>query len=70
MTPIQFETELRGEAALVLPPEVLAKLPESGKAKVLILVDGDSEDEAWRRASYEQFLKDESPEDAIYDDYP
>jgi hypothetical protein len=70
MTPIQFETELKGESALVLPPEVLAKLPKSGKAKVLVLVEGDSEDDEWRRASYEQFMKDDSPEDAVYDAYP
>ncbi len=70
MTSIQFETELSGESALVLPPEVLAKLPKSGKAKVLVLVEGDLEDDEWRRASYEQFMKDDSPEDAIYDAYP
>jgi hypothetical protein len=70
MSPIQFETELRGEPALVLPPEVLAQLPKSGRAKVLVLVEDDLEDEAWRRASYEQFMKDDSPEDAVYDAYP
>ncbi|MCI0492690.1 MAG: hypothetical protein L0Z07_07120 [Planctomycetes bacterium] len=70
MSPIQFETELRGEPALVLPPEVFAQLPKSGRAKVLVLVEDDPEDEAWRRASYEQFMKDDSPEDAVYDAYP
>lgn len=70
MTPIQFETELRGEAVLVLPPEVLAQLPKSGRAKVLVLVQGDQENDEWRRASYEQFMQDDSPEDAVYDAYP
>jgi hypothetical protein len=69
MTPIQFETELRGEPALVLPPEVLAKLPKSGRAKVLVLVEVDQGDDDWRRASYAQFMKDDSPEDSVYDAY-
>lgn len=70
MTPIQFETELRGEPALVLPPEVLAQLPKTGRAKVLVLVEGDAEDIEWRRASYEQFMRDDSPADDVYDAYP
>lgn len=70
MTPIQFETELRGEPALVLPPEVLAQLPKTGRAKVLVLVEGDAEDIEWRRASYEQFMRDDSPDDDVYDAYP
>lgn len=69
MSSIEFETELRGEPALVLPPEVLAQLPKSGRAKVLVLVQDDPEDDQWRRASYEQFMKDDSPEDTVYDAY-
>ncbi|MFO0792082.1 MAG: hypothetical protein U0805_21680 [Pirellulales bacterium] len=69
MNPIQFETELQGEPALILPPEVLAQLPKSGRAKVLVLVEGESNDSEWRRASYEQFMRDDSPEDDVYDAY-
>ena len=69
MSSIEFETELRGEPTLPLPPEVVAKLPKSGRAKVLVLVEDDLEDDQWRRASYEQFMKDDSPEDAVYDAY-
>jgi len=70
MSSIEFETELSGEPALVLPPEVLAQLPKSGRVKVVVLLQDDPEDEQWRRASYEQFMKDDSPEDAVYDAYP
>jgi hypothetical protein len=69
MDSIEFETVLRGESTLDLPPEVIAKLPTSGLAKVIVLVKDDAEDEQWRRMSYEQFLRDDSPEDSVYDSY-
>ena len=69
MSSIEFETELRGEPTLALPPEVIAKLPKSGRATVMVLVQDDAEDHQWRRASYEQFTKDDGPEDAVYDAY-
>jgi hypothetical protein len=68
MSTIEFEIELRGEPTLRLPPDVLAQLPKSGRAKVVVLVQDDLEDGEWRRASYEQFLRDDGPEDAVYDD--
>jgi hypothetical protein len=69
MTPIEFETELRGDATLPLPPDVAARLPKSGRATVVVLVQEDSEDDQWRRASYEQSMKDDSPDDSVYDSY-
>lgn len=69
MTLIEFETELRGESSLPLPPEIARKLPKSGRAKVVVLVHDNQEDEAWRRASYEQFMRNDDPEDAVYDAY-
>jgi hypothetical protein len=62
MSAIEFETELRGEPALPLPPEVVAQLLKSGRARVLVLVQDDQEDDEWCRASCEQFMKDESRE--------
>jgi hypothetical protein len=69
MSSIEFETELRGEPTLALPPEVIAQLPKSGRATVVVLVQEDHEDDEWRRESYEQFMKDDGPEDAVYDTY-
>ncbi len=69
MAPIEFEAELRGESTLPLPPEVLQRLPTSGRATVVLLVQDDLDDANWRRASYEQFMKEDPPEDAIYDSY-
>jgi hypothetical protein len=69
MDAIQFETELRGESTLTLPPDVLAKLPKSGRARIVLLIQGNSEDEDWRRASYEHFMRDDNGDDAVYDTY-
>jgi hypothetical protein len=69
MSAIEFETELKGESALLLPPDVAARLPKSGRAKVVLLIQNEGEDDEWRRAAYEQFMKDDGPEDAVYDAY-
>jgi hypothetical protein len=69
MSSIEFETELHGESSLPLPPEVLERLPKSGRATVVLLIQNDPDDEQWRRAGYEQFMKDDDSEDAVYDSY-
>lgn len=69
MSTIEFQTELHGEPSLPLPPEVLAQLPKSGRARVLLLVEDDADDAEWQRAAYEQFVRDDDPEDAVYDSY-
>ena len=66
---IEFETELTGSQTLSIPPEIAAALPSKGKATIVVFVDLDSEDTAWRKAAYAQFLRDDSEEDAVYDKY-
>jgi len=66
---IEFETELTGSNTLSLPPEVAEALPPMGKATVVVILDMDPEDAAWRQAAYQQFLSDDSAEDAVYDKY-
>ena len=51
-----------------IPKEVAAQLPHSGTARIIILTADEDETE-WQRGAYEQFLRDDSPEDAIYDNY-
>jgi hypothetical protein len=36
---------------------------------VVVHIQNDPEDEEWRKASYEQFMKDDGPDDAVYDAY-
>jgi hypothetical protein len=69
MSSIEFEAELHGEPTLAIPPEIVERLPKSGRVTVLLLMPDDEEDDQWRRAAYEQFLGDDEPEDAVYDRY-
>jgi hypothetical protein len=69
MKTIEFETELRGNAVLPIPREIAADFPRKGKATVLVCINMDPEDEAWRKAAYKHFFRDDSVEDAIYDKY-
>ena len=67
MNAIEFTTDLTGSSVLTIPPDVSARLPKSGRVRVLVLTDDDDDDSAWRSFAYEQFLRDDPPEDAIYD---
>jgi hypothetical protein len=69
MHPIEFTVELTGERAVTIPEEVAAQLPKTGRARVIILPAAGSSDAEWRRAAYEQFLRDDAVEDAVYDTY-
>ncbi len=69
MKTVEFETELSGDQTLSIPPEIASALPRKGKATVLVCVDMDPEDVAWREAACDQFLRDDSEEDAVYDKY-
>ena len=67
MRQIEFDTELQDKPFLAVPQEVAAQLPKSGHAKVILLVD--AEDEEWQTAAYEQFMRENSSEDSVYDKY-
>jgi hypothetical protein len=43
-------------------------LPKTGKVRVILLTNEENPDDAeWRSGAYEQFVRDDPPEDAIYD---
>jgi hypothetical protein len=67
MNAVEFTTELSDSAILKIPSDAAAQLPKSGKARVIVLTDDGGGEREWRRATYEQFLRDDAPEDAIYD---
>jgi hypothetical protein len=67
MKAVEFTTELSGAAVLPIPGEVAAQLPKSGKARVIVLTEEDTDEAGWRAGAYEQFLRDDSAEDAVYD---
>jgi hypothetical protein len=67
MNAIEFITELSGTDTLHIPSEAAAKLPKAGNARVIVLTNELTDDAEWRAATYEQFLRGDSAEDAIYD---
>jgi hypothetical protein len=67
MHAVEFTAELSGAAVLQIPADAAAQLPKAGRARVIVLTDEDTEDAEWRAAAYEQFAREDSPEDEIYD---
>ncbi len=71
MHAIEFITELSEQPVLTVPREVAAQLPKRGQARIIVLTSDESgNDTEWRQAGYEQFMRDDAPEDAIYDGVP
>ena len=66
MNAVEFTTELHGGSVLEIPAQAAAQLPKAGKVRVIVLTD-DPEDSKWREAAYEQFLREDPPEDSVYD---
>ncbi len=67
MHSFEFTTELSDSRMLPIPQEVADQLPKSGRARIIVLTDELTGDAEWRLGAYQQFLRDDSPEDAIYD---
>jgi ribonucleotide monophosphatase NagD (HAD superfamily) len=67
MSAIEFTTELTEKPVLSVPQDVADRLPKTGKARVIVITNGASDDAEWQAAAYEQFLHDDVPEDAVYD---
>jgi hypothetical protein len=67
MKAIEFTTELSGVATLQIPTDIAVQLPKAGKARVIVLTDEGTDEAEWRAATYEQFLRNDCVEDAIYD---
>lgn len=69
MHAVEFTADLTDSRTLPIPPEVAAQLPKTGRARVIVLTDELTGDAEWRLGAYQQFLRDDAPEDAIYDSY-
>lgn len=67
MKAVEFTVELSDKPFVAIPRDVAAELPASGVARVIILTENDEGDRQWRLGAYEQFARDDSPEDAVYD---
>jgi hypothetical protein len=66
MNAVEFVADL---SELKLPERVVRQLPVTGRARIIILTGMDEEDAAWQQAAYGEFLRDDTPEDAIYEQF-
>jgi len=67
MHAIEFTTELTAARVLPIPEAAAALLPKAGKARIIVLTEELTGDAEWRLSAYQQFLREDSPEDSIYD---
>jgi len=67
MKAVEFTTELKGSNVLEVPSEIAAQLPKAGRARVIVLTSEENEEAEWLQGAYEQFLREDPPEDTIYD---
>jgi len=67
MNAVEFTAELNEGGTLHIPSEVAKNLPRSGLARIILLTGDSVSDEAWQPAAYQQFLRDDAPEDAIHE---
>lgn len=67
MKAVEFTTELKGSNVLEVPSDVAAQLPKAGRARVIVLTSEENEEAEWRLGAYAQFLREDGPEDTIYD---
>lgn len=70
MTTIEFTTELTDAPVLAIPADVLDRMPKSGRVRVLVVAADEGDDDGsaeWYRGVYQQFARDDSPEDDVYD---
>jgi hypothetical protein len=69
MRALEFTTELSGKPVLNVPQDIAIQLPKSGAARIIVLTSDDPDDSDWRQSAYQQFMHDDSPEDAVYDKF-
>ncbi len=69
MKAVEFTTNLGEQPVVTIPRDVAARLPKAGRARIIILTADDPEETEWQEGAYEQFIRDDSPEDSVYDSY-
>jgi hypothetical protein len=67
MKAIEFQSELRPDHTLSVPPGVLERIPRGQALRVLVLVAEDAEDQAWEQLAATEFGMGYAATDAIYD---
>ena len=67
MKAVEFQSELRPDHTLSVPPDVVERIPRGKPVRVLVLVPEAAEDEAWEQLAAAEFGLGYADGDAIYD---
>ena len=67
MPAIEFMADLSSEPVLNIPHDIAVMLPKAGRVRIIVVPENDDENKEWRLMSYEQFMRDDDPADAVYD---
>jgi hypothetical protein len=67
MSAVEFTTGQSGAAVLPIPPGDCGATAQIGKAGIIVLTEDATNEAEWRAGAYEQFLRNDSAEDAVYD---
>ena len=67
MKAVEFTTQLTGSAVIDIPAGIATQLPKTGQARIIVLTGDRTDDAEWQQGAYQQFLREDPPEDAIYD---
>ena len=67
MQAVEFTAGLGEQRVVTIPQDVAARLPKAGNTRVIILTGDDSEEDDWQNGAYRQFVRDDAPEDSVYD---
>ena len=69
MRAVEFTTELGEKPVIEIPQEIARQLPKKARVRVIIMTADRSEDAEWWEGAYEQFVREDSPDDSVYDSY-
>jgi len=67
MKAVTFESKLRPDHTLAVPPSAVDKIPVGEAVQILVLLPEDSEDRAWEQSAAAEFGLGYPDSDAIYD---
>ena len=66
MDAFKFTSELTECSVVNIPNNLVSKMSKSNSVQAIALID-ETEDKEWQLGAYEQFLREDSDDDAIYD---
>jgi hypothetical protein len=67
MKAVEFQTSIKSDRTITVPPEVAAQMPPDQEVRVIILFPDSGDDADWARLTTEEFARGYAESDAVYD---